>query len=48
MVLAVGAKHHMSSVSGFLTIETAFILIHYMIVSPLIAWVYARQNEHRH
>ncbi len=44
MVLAVSAKHQMSSVSGFLTIETAFILIHYAIVSPLIAAVYARKS----
>jgi len=40
MVLSVGAKHQMSSVSGFLIIETAFILIHYLIISPLIAAVY--------
>lgn len=44
MVLAVGAKHHMSSVSGFLLIETAFILVHYIVVSPLIAAVYARKS----
>lgn len=44
MVLAVSAKHHMSSVSGFLLIETAFILVHYAIVSPLIAAVYARKD----
>jgi hypothetical protein len=40
MVLAVAAKHHMASVSGFLLIETAFIIVHYAIVSPLIAAVY--------
>ncbi len=44
MVLAVGAKHHMASVSGFLLIETAFILLHYIVVSPLIAAVYARKS----
>ena len=44
MVLAVSAKHQMSSVSGFLLIETAFILVHYAIVSPLIAAVYARKS----
>lgn len=44
MVLAVSAKHQMSSVSGFLMIETAFILVHYAIVSPLIAAVYARKS----
>jgi len=44
MVLAVSAKHQMSSVSGFLLIETAFILVHYSIVSPLIAAVYSRKS----
>jgi len=42
MVLAVSAKHQMASVSGYLTIETAFVLLHYAIVSPLLAAVYAR------
>ena len=44
MVLAVSAKHQMSSVSGFLLIETAFMLVHYAIVSPLIAAVCARKS----
>ncbi len=44
MVLAVAAKHHMASVSGFVVIETAFVAAHYLIVSPLIALVYARRN----
>lgn len=44
MVLAVSAKHQMSSVSGFLLIETAFTLVQYAIVSPLIAAVYARER----
>lgn len=44
MVLAVSAKHHMSSVGGFLLIETAFMLVHYTIVSPLIAAVYTRKD----
>lgn len=44
MVLAVSAKHHMSSVGGFLFIETAFMLVHYALVSPLIAAVYARRG----
>jgi hypothetical protein len=43
LVLAVAAKHHMSSVSGYMQIETAFILVHYAIVSPLIAAVYSRK-----
>jgi riboflavin transporter FmnP len=42
MVIAVGAKHHMASVSGFVLIETAFILVQYLMVSPLIALVYRR------
>lgn len=40
MVIAVGAKHHMASVTGFLAIEPVFIAAHYAVVSPLIAWVY--------
>ena len=44
MVLAACAKHQMSSVSGYMTIETGFVLTHYAIVSPLIATVYARKN----
>ncbi|MPZ40626.1 MAG: hypothetical protein GEU95_21760 [Rhizobiales bacterium] len=47
MVLAVSAKHHMSSVSGFLVIESAFIVVHYAVVSPLIAlaFSYRRTSE---
>ena len=44
MVLAVSAKHMMSSVSGFLHIETAFILLQYTIVSPLIAIIYTKRD----
>ncbi len=44
MVLAVSAKHQMSSVSGFLLIETAFMLVHYSIVSLLIAAVYSHKS----
>jgi hypothetical protein len=40
MVIAVGAKHHMASVAGFVAIETAFIAAQYAIVSPLIALAY--------
>lgn len=43
MVLAVAAKHPMASVSGYLLIESAFVLVHYAIVSPLIALVYAKR-----
>ena len=42
MVLAVSAKHHMSSVSGYLMIETCFVLLHFAVVSPLIAAVYRK------
>jgi hypothetical protein len=44
MVVAVAAKHHMSSVAGYVQIETAFVLVHYAIVSPLIAAVYSRKG----
>ncbi|MCI0350109.1 MAG: hypothetical protein L0Z53_11855 [Acidobacteriales bacterium] len=44
MVLAVSAKHRMASVGGFLLIETGFMLVHYAIVSPLIAAVYFRRQ----
>lgn len=44
LVIAVAAKHHMSSVSGYVQIETAFVLVHYTIVSPLIAAVYSRKS----
>jgi len=44
MVLAVSAKHPMASVGVFLFIETAFMLVHYSMVSPLIAAVYARNS----
>lgn len=45
LVLAVSAKHRMTSVSGYLVIETAFIVTQYGIVSPLIAWVYTDKSR---
>lgn len=45
MVVAVSAKHHMASVSGFLLIESAFIAVHYAVVSPLIAAVYCSSGS---
>ncbi len=36
-VLPAAAKYRMSSVSSFLRLETAFTLVHFAIVSPLIA-----------
>jgi hypothetical protein len=41
LVLAVSAKHHMSSVSGFLLIESAFIVVQYLVVSPLMALAFS-------
>src|SRR5688572_28662387 len=40
MVLPVAAKYRMSSVTDFLTLETAFTLLQYAIVSPLIAFAW--------
>lgn len=40
MVFATAAKHHMSSPSGYILIESCFVFVHYLIVSPLIAFVY--------
>ena len=36
-VLPVAAKNRMTSVGNFLSLETAFTVVHYVIVSPLIA-----------
>lgn len=44
LVLVIGAKHRMTSVFDFVVIETAFTLLHYVIVSPLIALVYGRKS----
>lgn len=35
--LAVGAKHHMTSVPRFLRIETAFTVVQFLLVGPLLA-----------
>ena len=35
--LAVGAKHHMTSVPRFVVIETAFTFVQFAIVGPLLA-----------
>ena len=40
MALAVSAKHQMTSPFAYLGIETCFVVLHYAIVSPLIAAVY--------
>jgi hypothetical protein len=44
-VLPVAAKYRMSSVTDFLTLETAFTLVHFAIVSPLIALAYRRDDR---
>ncbi len=36
-VLAVAAKHPMTSVAGYVTIETAFTAVQFAVASPLIA-----------
>jgi hypothetical protein len=38
--LAVAAKHRMSSVRSFVAIETAFTVVHFLVVSPFIALAY--------
>jgi len=43
MVLATAAKHHMTSPSGYILIESCFVFVHFLIVSPLIAYVYRAQ-----
>ncbi|MGL4309300.1 MAG: hypothetical protein ACRCSU_02350 [Paracoccaceae bacterium] len=40
MVLPVAAKYRMASVSGFVTIETAFLAIQFLVTGLLIAFVY--------
>jgi len=42
MVLAVAAKHQMTSPANFLLIETGFIALQYAVVSPLLALAFAR------
>lgn len=37
MVLPVAAKYRMTSVPDFMTLETAFTILQYLIVAPLIA-----------
>lgn len=41
LVLPIGAKHLMADVTGFVVIETAFIAVQYLVVSPLIALAFA-------
>lgn len=46
-VLPVAAKYRMTSVSGFLWLETTFTALQYVIVSPLIAWASNAGNRQR-
>lgn len=39
-VLPVAAKYRMASVADFVLLETAFTVVHYLLVSPLIAWAW--------
>jgi hypothetical protein len=41
LVLPIGAKHLMADVTGFVLIETAFVAVQYLLVSPLIALAFA-------
>jgi hypothetical protein len=36
--LAVAAKHPMTSVGGFMLIETMFTVVQFALVAPLLAW----------
>jgi hypothetical protein len=45
MVIAVAAKHRMASAAGFVLIETAFIAVQYLVVSPLIALAFSRKDR---
>jgi hypothetical protein len=42
MALAVSAKHQMTSPFAYLGVETGFVALHYLVVSPLIAAVYRK------
>ena len=48
LVLPVAAKHPMSSVSGFVQIETAFVALQYLLVSPLMALAFTVKPALRH
>ena len=40
--LAVAAKHPMASISDYVVLETAFTILQFVVVGPLIAWAYRR------
>lgn len=43
--LPVAAKYRMTSVSEFLVLETAFTLVQFVVVAPLVALAYRRGTE---
>lgn len=43
--LPVAAKYQMASVPQFMMLESAFTVVHFAIVSPLIAFVYREQSS---
>lgn len=45
LVLVIAAKHPMASVSGFVLIETAFVILQYAVVSPLLALAFSMRRE---
>jgi hypothetical protein len=45
LVLVIAAKHHMASVADFVLIETAFTVLQYLIVSPLIALAFSLRRK---
>lgn len=40
LVLPTAAKYNMASVPRFMALETAFTILHFAVVSPLIAWIW--------
>lgn len=48
LVLPVAAKHQMTSVAGFMKIETAFLAVQYLLVSPLLALALSSAKEGGH
>jgi hypothetical protein len=45
--LAVAAKHPMASISDYVLLETAFTILQFLIVGPLIALAYRNSNGGR-
>ena len=42
--LPIAAKYQMASIPPFLALETSFTLVHFLVVSPLIALAYRENN----